>query len=184
MKPAFATLVMAVTILGALGACQTTSPQGDEPALSAPTTDPWAGERHEIFELLAYFQRLLAMAPDELRREYHSVNQLFLKDRSEQTRLRLALLLAVPGTGIHEDARLLALLEASGSRLAAPESPRRQLATVLSRHASERQKLLGQLQRAEAQLKDELRRSEGLQRKLDALLTIDREMRSRRRAIP
>lgn len=124
-----------------------------------------AKESGEVAALLAYYQGLLALPAEELRREYQQVSQGFARDRSELGRLRLALLMCVPGMPWRDDARLLALLEASSSRKAAPESPRRQLVVLLQNLVAERQR--------------EQKRADELQQKLDSMIDIERRMRER-----
>lgn len=122
-------------------------------------------ESEEILALLSYYQGLLAMPAEDLRKEYMGVSQAFARDKSEFGRLKLALLMNVPGAAWHDDAKLLALLEGAPSRPAASESPRRQFALLLQKLAAERLR--------------EQRRGDELQQKLDALLEIERSLRGR-----
>lgn len=206
--PAYSVFVLA----GLLGGCaghQPPVPAGTEPSaspLSVPTL--WRTEADieadEVIALLAYFQRVQALPADEQRREYVAVNQQFGKDKSENSRLKLALLMSIPGAGFRDDAKLMNLLETAASRNAATDSPRRELLTLLTRLHAERIRQTGQLRdelrKSEALVKEEQRRTEEqirraeeqqkrgdelqkradeLQQKLDKLLAIDREMRSR-----
>lgn len=193
MKRAVTSLAMCTTLL--LSACKTTvapdtpgapgpTPETAPGSSAPPAADIWGPERAEVMALLAYHQRLTTMSAEEARRENVAATQAFARERSEQNRLRLAMVLSVPGTSFHDDGRSAALLDTSTSRSAAADSPRRQLVTLLSRHVADRARLASAATRAEAQVKDEQKRVEDLQRKLDALLKIDREMRNRRRAIP
>ncbi|MBZ0144500.1 MAG: hypothetical protein K8F56_13055 [Rhodocyclaceae bacterium] len=115
--------------------------------------------------MLAYYQDLQAMPQEELRREYQNASQAFARERSELARLRLALLLCVPGTNWSDDARLLALLDGADSRKAPSVSPRRHLVVLLQKLVAERQR--------------EQKRAEELQHKLDAMLAIERGLRER-----
>lgn len=192
MKAASSAAALLAGLVAVLAGCETvrTPAEAVAPAASAeappeaPPTDPWTAERREVMELLAGFQRAGSLPADELRREYAAAGQAYARERSEDARLRLAMLLALPGTAFHDDARLLALLEAAASRTAPPESPRRQLVTLLTRHAGERARLAALAQRAEALHREEQTRAGELRKKLDALLKIDRDMRNRRRAVP
>jgi hypothetical protein len=101
-------------------------PRPNRPAVSvsAPGTD-YMKENAEVSALLAYYQDLLDMPAEELKREYQGISQSFARDRSELGRLRLALLMCVPGAAWRDDAKLLALLDGAASRKAPPDSPRR-----------------------------------------------------------
>lgn len=179
----------------------------DGAALPAPPTPPTpcdsAQEALDVMELLAYYQRVSTLPQDELRKEYNAVSATFQREKTDLHRLRLALLLAVPGTSLRDDAKLVGLLEGVASRPANGDngSPQRLLAQTLLKATNERMRLVREEQkRAEAlpredakraeeanalarkletQLSDEKRRGDELQKKLDALLSIERDLRSR-----
>lgn len=133
-------------------------------SVAAPGAD-YIRENAEVSALLAYYQDLLAMPAEELKREYQGIGQSFARDRSELGRLRLALLMCVPGAAWRDDARLLALLDGAASRNVPPESPRRQFIVLLQKLVAERQR--------------EQKRADELQQKLDSMLTIERSLRGR-----
>lgn len=169
-----------VLIAALVAGCATPPP----PEPSAEQTEA-AREAEEVLSLLAYYQRLLSMPPEELKREYQSANQAYGRDRSEAARLKLAMLLSVPGAAWHDDARLVTLLEGAVSHPASGDSPRRQLVTLLQRVVLERSR---EAKRLEAQVKEEQkradelqRRAEELQQKLDAMLNIERNLQRGRR---
>lgn len=173
------------------------------PQIFGPGPSEVAQESQEVLDLLAYFQRMTALPPDELRKEYASVNGAYQRDKSENQRMKLALLLSVPGASFRDDARLSALLEGAVGRGAAGDaaSPYRQLSVLLQRLTSERmrqvrdeqkradsipredgkklEELTNQNRKLEAQAADEKRRADELQKKLDALISIERDLRSR-----
>lgn len=173
------------------------------PQSPPPTPSEIARDNQEVIDLLGYFQRVANLPPDELRKEYNAVNASFQRDKSDLQRLRLVLLLSVPSASFRDDAKLAGLLETAVPRSGTGDanSPQRQLALVLQKLNSERvrqvreeQKRAEQLPREDAkrvdelntqnkklegQLADEKRRSDELQKKLDALLTIERDLRSR-----
>lgn len=168
-----------------------------------PTPSEIAQNNQEVVELLGYFQRVAVLPPDDLRKEYTAVNAAFQRDKSDLQRLRLVLLLSVPGASFRDDAKLSGLLETAGSRPGNGDanSPQRQLALLLQKLNGERmrqvrdeqkrvellprddakrvEELNTQNKKLEGQLADEKRRSDELQKKLDALLTIERDLRSR-----
>lgn len=152
--------------MGAMGGCALfpAATPGPAATASAPGADS-ARENAEVSALLAYYQALLAMPPDELKREYQGVSRAFAIEPGEPARLRLAMLLCVPGAAWHDDARLLALLDAAASLKAPPDSPRRRFVVLLQKLVAERQR--------------ERRRADELQQKLDAMVTIERSLRER-----
>ncbi len=157
-----------IAVALAMGGCALFPGAAPEPpaldAASTPAVD-YGRENAEVAALLAYYQDLQAMPQEELRREYQNASQAFARERSELARLRLALLLCVPGTNWSDDARLLALLDGADSRKAPSVSPRRHLVVLLQKLVAERQR--------------EQKRAEELQHKLDAMLAIERGLRER-----
>lgn len=161
-------------------------------------------EGDEVLALLAYYQRMAAASAEDQRKEFNVQNQAFGRDKGENARLKLVLLLSLPNVAFRDDARLASLLDASASRNAAAESPRRQLVGLLSRLTAERQRLSNQLRdeqrKLETQFRDEQKRADDqqkradelqkrvdelqkradeLQTKLDKLVAIERELRAR-----
>lgn len=152
-----------------------------ESAVTAPTPVPivdYARENAEVSALLAYYQALLSMPADELRREYQGTSQAVARDKTELSRLRLALLLCVPGIPWRDDARVLALLDRAAVRDSAVESPRRQFVILLQRLVAERQREQRRAEDLAAEKQREQRRADELQRKLDAMLDIERNLRT------
>lgn len=134
----------------------------------------WSSETEEVQNLLAYYQRMQGAPADDLRKEYNAVNQAYNSDKTEDARLRVVMLLLVPNTPFRDDPRLVSLLENSQSRTAPPESPRRQLVTLLSRLTTERLRQVAQTKdeqkKQEVLLKDDLRRVEEHQKRTDELI--------------
>ena len=130
---------------------------------SAPGRADFSQERAEVTALLAYYQELLAMNPEELKREYQAVTLAFARDRGELSRMRLALLMCVPAAPWRDDAKLLALLDGALTRGMPHESPRRQFIVLLQKVVADRQK--------------EQKRADELQQKLDSLMNIERSLR-------
>lgn len=161
-----------------LAGCATPPAPPPTPVEAPAEKSAAAKEGDEVVALLAYYQRLVGMPADDLKREYQAANQAYARSRDELARLRLALLMSVPGAPWRDEARLLALLEGVGSRLPAGESPRRHLATLLARLAADQAR---ETKRLEALVKEEQRRADELQQKLDAMLKIEENLRRGRR---
>lgn len=135
-------------------------------------------EAEEIAELLAYYQRVLGMSPEEMKREYQNVSQAATRERTESQRLKLAMLMLLPGAPWSDDVRLLTLLEGLGAKGQPAESPLRQFVVLLHRLTAEK---TAAVKRIETQLKEEQKRAEELQQKLDAMLKIEENLRRGRR---
>jgi hypothetical protein len=156
------------------------------------------GEARAVTALLAQFDGLALLPAEEQKRELAAAQAAFEADSNDINRLRLALALSVPQPPLRDDTRLIALVgdwPAGGGE----PSLSREVAKLLHRQATDRQKLLREDQRridglreeqrrSETQLRDEQRRAdaqfreehkrfEELQQKLDALRAIDREAR-------
>jgi hypothetical protein len=68
-------------------------------------------ESRQAAEILASTQRVSQLGTDEQRKELGAATQAFGRDRSNYSRIKLALLFALPGAAIQDDARALSLLE-------------------------------------------------------------------------
>lgn len=159
-------LAAAAALSGGCAVFPATAPEPVPAAVSppAPSVD-YVKENAEVSALLAYYQELSDLPAEELKREYSSTSQAFAHDRSELGRLRLSLLMCVPGVPWRDDAKLLALLDGAASRKAPPDSPRRQFVLLLQKLVAERLR--------------EQKRADELQQKLDSMLTIERSLRGR-----
>lgn len=208
MKPeAILTLAAALLLIAGCAQLNRVPPAVGERNAGAATLgifsrDDSAVEAEEVQMLMAYFQRMLSVSAEDLRKEFTAASQVFGRDKTESARFKLALLMSIPGTSFRDDARLVALLDGSASRALSPESPRHQLLTLLTRLTGERVRQVAVeregLKKLEADLKEAQRRAEEqqqradalqkradeLQQKLDKLLAIDREMRHSPRRIP
>jgi hypothetical protein len=110
------------------------------------------------------------MPADEQRREYQAAQAAFEQQPGDLQRLRLALLLSLARAPWRDDTRTLQLLAGMEAVPAGQPSPRRDLAVLIQKLVAERQR----------QLREEHRKVEDLQQKLDSLRAIDRDTRQRR----
>jgi hypothetical protein len=131
----------------------------------APKARPDARRAHsEVDDLLVYFQYLRKMSTADLAREHDAVRQAFLYSRTDFDRMRLAVLLSLPGTSVTDEQRALELLEPVARNQSAKLGP---LAVLLASNLHERKRLDASAQ--------------GLQQKLDALMLLERNMIERKR---
>jgi hypothetical protein len=136
---------------------------------SAPSTRE-ERESRQVLELIAYTQRVASLQAEEQQRELNASSQMFSKDRGAYGRVRLALLLSLPGTAFNDDARAVGLLEPVASAETAASSPMQQLAGLLYAQIAERLR--------------EQRRATQLKEQLDALKDVERKIMEREQARP
>ncbi len=114
--------------------------------------------------LLLYFQHIRKLPAADVSREHEAARQAHARARTDFNRVRLAMVLSLPGTAFNDDARALELCDAvskhDGGRLQG-------LALVLGSHLQEQKRLTANAQ--------------GLQQKLDALKSLERSMIERGR---
>jgi len=145
-----------------------------------------AQESRQVVELIGYTQKVAALRAEDQRRELNASNQMFSKDRgAAYGRLRLALLLALPGTTFNDDTRAVSLLEPLAGD--SDRGPMQQFAGLLYAQISERLRE----QRRSAQLKEQLegmkvieRNAAQLKEQLDAMRAIERKIVERELARP
>lgn len=205
MKKATALLLCSLTLLAAC-ALRAGPPSGEgesAPRLITFGRSDWEIEADEVASVLAYHYRMSGLSAEEQRKEYAAQNAVYGRDKAELARLRLIVLLTLPGGAVRDEARLAALTESGASGRQVVDSPRRLLAQTLLRAHNERLRQLAQgreeARKHEAQLKDDLRerldelgrraeeqqrraeeqqrRADELQIKLDKLIDIERELR-------
>ena len=124
-------------------------------------------EAEEALALLADLQKLVLATPDEQKRELAVATQTLARQKSDGVRLRLGMLQSLPAAG-SDDARALATLEPI---LKQGNGPTRMVAAVLVAQFGERQRAV----------REEKRRAEDLQQKLDALKALERSLLGRER---
>lgn len=125
-------------------------------------------ESRQVVELIGYAQRVAGLQADEQQRELNASSQMFSKDRGAYGRVRLALLLSLPGTPFCDEPKAAGLLDPLVSKEAA--GPMQQFAGLLHAQINERVRE----QRRAAQLKEQL----------DALKDVERKIIEREQARP
>ncbi len=141
------------------------------PAASAPAPVR-NDEAEQVGALIAYSHWLTTARAEEQRREVSAVTQSLARDAGAYARVKLALLLAVPGSGFTDENRAMALLEplAAGASVAASGAgnaahaggPLSEFAFLLHAQLGERVR--------------EQKRSAQLREQLDALKAIERSL--------
>jgi hypothetical protein len=131
------------------------------PAAPAPVNE----EEQQAIALLADLQRYASESGDDLRREITAANQAVNRARTDANRIRLAVLLTLPGGGPPDDVRALALLDSVVGK-SPGTSPVKQLAAVLYAQIAERTRGMA----------EEKKKSAAAQEKLDQLRAVERSL--------
>lgn len=155
--------------------------------LAACAGAPRPDEDSQIVRLLDSYRQLADQPPEEQWRAYQEAQSAYDREPGDLHRLQLALILSLPRAPWRNDARVLQLIETLAEEPADTATLQHGVATLLHKLVSERLRLLREeerkanslLARQQRQLQDERQRSDELQHKLDALLTIDRATRRR-----
>ena len=148
----------------ACAGCATAPP----PVIAPPPEPPKVNEEaEEALAVLADLQKLALANPDEQKREMAAATQLLARQKSDAVRLRLGMLQSLPAGGADES-RALATLEPV---LKQGNGPTRMVAAVLMAQLTERQRAV----------REEKKRSDDLQQKLDALKALERSLLGRER---
>ena len=155
---------MGLILILVLAGCAIVSAPGSAAA------DPAVVEREsrQVVELIAYAHRVAGLGTDEQQRELNASSQIFSKDRGAYGRVRLALVLSLPGTAFSDEPKAAGLLEPLVSREAT--GPMLQFAGLLHTQLSERIR--------------EQKRATQLKEQLDALKDVERNIIEREQARP
>jgi len=189
-----------VVLAGLLGGCIATT---------EPNTrrDPWYQAVVEPMQdddarALRFYEDVLKLKGAELARELDSTRKQFEQDKTELNRLRLAILLSLPGTGFRDDQAALNLVQPFLNDRQYENSVLRRLALMLHTQLSELKRLDEALQQQTAKAKEEQRRAdealqqqtaktkeeqhraEALQQKLEAILDMEMKMIEREQTAP
>jgi len=147
---------------------QPVKPEPPPPLVVAPPEPPKINEEaEEALSVLADLQKLVLASNDEQKREYAAATQALARQKSDSARLRVAMLQSLPVGGADET-RALATLEPIMKQ---GSGPTRMVAVVLTAQILERQRAV----------REEKKRAEDLQQKLDALKALERSLLGRER---
>lgn len=131
-------------------------PAAPPPVVPAPTAE--AEESRQVAELLGYHQRVAGLGPDEQKRELATATQSFNRERSNASRVRLALVYAIPGSAVQDDVRAAQLLEP----IAGGGGALRQFAGLVHAQVADRMKA----QKRAEQLKDQVEQLRAIEKQL------------------
>ena len=140
-------------LLAGCGVLQSVDPGG----ATTPVVEESRGD--DAAKVLAYYAQVRQLTGQELAREQEGARRALAKTRSDANRLRYALLLTLPGAAATEEPRAQELLELVTR---SNDAALRGLALLMMASLQEQRRLETHAQ--------------GLQQKLDALLTLERNM--------
>ena len=115
-------------------------------------------ESRQAAELLGYYQRVAGLGLEDQKRELATATQAFNRERSNASRVRLALLYSIPGSALQDDARAAQLLEP----IASGNGAVRQLAALVHAQVTDRLKA----QKRADQLKDQVEQLRAIEKQL------------------
>jgi type IV secretory pathway VirB10-like protein len=141
------------------------APRVEAEAPPEPQRPPVVVSRpNDVDGLIAEFQRLRRLPAADVAREQEAARQAFAQARTDTTRMRYAMTLALPGMPPADDGRALEMLEPVVRNGA---SALNGLAVLLASYIQEQRRLGAQVQ--------------ALQQKLEALRALERNLTERRR---
>jgi hypothetical protein len=138
-------------------------PRAESPAVQI-TARPSIPVTSDAENLLAYYQQMRTLSGSDLGREHEIARKAYARSRTEFNRVRFAMMLSLPNTPFNDNGRALELLEPISRN---PNGQLHGLAVLLVAHLQERRRLDSSVQ--------------GLQKKLDALKSLERSMIERTR---
>lgn len=174
MNRAWLLFLFITTLVG----CATT----DSPRTSRSWLAAVNPARSENDRLLDYYRRVTQLKPPEIGREYENVKKVFENQPNDSRRIQLSMLLSMPGTTFRDDTAALALLQSWTRDKRNDESALRPLAAMIQSYLQDLRRTDDALQTQSSKLRDEQRRAEALQQKLEALLEMEMKMIEREQA--
>lgn len=153
-------------------------------ALNTNKPSLFINKSSEVATLLAYSQRIRSLPHDGLAAEYALANQALAKQRSDSLRLRLALLLTLPNAPFRDDSRGAALAEEVFNNKNGDNAELKALAQYIVTVANEQKRQEERYQLLAQKLKEEEKRAEALQQKVDALKSIEKDLINREKTKP
>lgn len=168
----------ALPLIAALSACAV----GEGPGESSRWLSVVSPVRSDSDRLLDYYARLKQLKPQDLGREYESVRKRYEEQQSDFRRIQLAMLLSLPGASFRDDAAALVLLQAWTKDKRNEASALRPMVVMLQTYLQELRRTDDAMQVQAGKLRDEQRRAEALQQKLEALLEMEMKMIEREQA--
>jgi hypothetical protein len=175
---------MTVLLLAAiLAGCRTThepNAQREHPWYPA-VVDP---AKTDTELALKYYERVLKLKGADLLGELEAGRRNFEQEASDLHRVELAMVLGLPGAPFRDDNAALALLQPLARGQESADATLRPLALLLHTWLTDLRRADESLQQQITRAKEEQRRADALQQKLDAILEMEMKMIEREQALP
>lgn len=180
------TIVIILLSTTLLAACQTPpprpepepEPQQPPPVVAEPV--PCEPQVKEVFtgtdETLLFLANLKQKSQADLKTALYQARKDFTATGSESARMKLIVLYLQPGTSFRSEAQAMQLLDPYIRGDASPLSPYRGIAQLILANLEESRKTDSAVQVQAVKVKEEQKRADELQRKLDALKDVERAM--------
>lgn len=127
-------------------------------------------------EVLRYYASLKRRPNADFKAELDNAKKEFASSGNEASRMKLALIYLYPNSPVRSDEKGLLLLEPYTKPEVNVQSPYRGIANLIFNSMEELKKADATMQTQVAKTKEEQKRADELQRKLDALMDVERTM--------
>jgi hypothetical protein len=132
-----------------------------------------------VYSLLKFSQAFSALPADAQKREY---TQIISKRKNEYTRMQLAMMAILPSSRYRDNANALAILDEHLKAKDSRDDGLRAFAGLMKNQVLDQQKQEDNLSQLTQKMKDDQKRADTLQHKLDELLEVEKAMNERREA--
>jgi len=147
-------------------------------ASCAPVALVDGGESRQLAEMLAWSQRVATSAPELQRRELSVAGRAFSRSAGTEQRLRLALLLAQPGSVVADDKRAATLLQPF-STAGNEAGTLNQFGGLLHAQVNERVREQRRAQQHREQFELEQKKAQQYREQIEALRDLEKNLRER-----
>lgn len=173
MSHKFSAFLLAISTLSATGCAEFKERLNDESRNEFRNDVPQIQNPSQAVSLLSYANNLRNRNTNELNSELETLNRAYTQHRTEENRLRLGIFHAMTPNG--DRARALSLLDVAPSDTA-KRGRNNPIAIILIPLLQEARRSDDGISTAQQRLRDEQKRSESLQQKLDAIREIEKKM--------
>lgn len=168
-------LVFMLTVALASG-CDSLPPRQQDGPGKTPAIPGVTRPLSDVEALLQYYEAIYGLSASDLSREREWARQVYARSTTDYNRLQLALHGTLPDAGNDGQAQTLALIEPLLREPRGQTSGLRRFAMLIKAMIIENRKIADQWQQATQKAKEEQRRSEDLQQKLNALKSIEKSL--------
>ena len=179
LRQAWGLMVVAIAVAACAPAHRQTT--GHDAPWYQTVVEPTQSDTDRV---VRFYDRMLTLKANEQAGELEVTRQSFEKDKSELNRMQLALLLSLPGASFRDDNTAIALLHPFTKEKDREGAELRPLAIWLHSELIELRRTEETLQQQSTKLKEEQRRSDALQQKIEAILDMEMKMIEREQNLP